>query len=431
MTSRLSAISGAILLAAAGTLAAAPCQLDSSFDSDGRARFSIPGFRVSARHVVTHPAGGYLVAGQGTNRASGEFVAFLLRVKHDGSPDDAFGTGGITTWTGAGGGVSAAESRTAGLALGANGSSYLLVDLDVNSQFQNEQRVLRFDAAGQLDPGYGANGIATTGCPTGGSIAAGGIVVDGIGRAFVSAWDNLFTNSWVLARLTASGMPDLAFGMAGCRSYLQGSGTPYLVAREAGLELVAAVDGRARTFRVTFDGAPDMTYGGGDGVVDTTGFTEAILGVALQGDRLLASTFTGGLDDFRVLRLDGTGQLDTSFGDGTGQRTVPITPGFDFGTGIALPNGRIVLVGVADALSQESIGVAYLDAEGRPAPECDAAQTYAIAEGPQASSSAISAVADGTRVVAVGATSNTGDAFDEVGIIAIDPDVFLQDGFED
>lgn len=104
--------------------------------------------------------------------------------------------------------------------------------------------------------------------------------------------------------------------------------------------------------RYNTDGTLDTTFGSGTGKVltDITGYRDAAISVAIQGDgKIVVSggmAINGPNAGWAVVRYDSVGTLDTSFGGGTGKVILNLSPYFDEPTGIGIQStGRIVVSG--------------------------------------------------------------------------------------
>jgi uncharacterized delta-60 repeat protein len=226
--------------------------------------------------------------------------------------------------------------------------------------------VLRFDAAGRLDPSFGAGGIVRTdfGLPMG--QAEGGAkppliqtvagTVDSQDRPMLVAaqFEHIPTEGhsylgWVsriVARLTSSGQPDPGFGTGGGVTVLPSSGYEGLIAADAGEPLLLWSGAQAQprplswVTRLRLDGQPDSAYrsggisgGGGDVALDRFG-------------RLLILERPDG-KAARVLRLRPDGNLDPGFGRG-GRATVALPARGSAVSSIDVDGrGRAVIVGAS------------------------------------------------------------------------------------
>jgi uncharacterized delta-60 repeat protein len=173
-------------------------------------------------------------------------------------------------------------------------------------------------------------------------------------------------------RLTSAGLPDADFTDDGFEFYDLAAGIDgsagYAVLVQA-IDQKIVVAGRAAQasaiLRLEPSGVPDPGFGT-DGVwTDSTGDTEALFDLQLDGlGRIVASggvdTFASGDADFLAYRVSPSGVGDPSFG-GTGAVVVEfelVADGVDgHGAAAVLHAGKLVLGGAAESGVGESTGV--------------------------------------------------------------------------
>ena len=197
---------------------------------------------------------------------------------------------------------------------------------------------------------------------------------------------------FAVARFTAGGAVDNTFGGGDGVAYTDFSGpdrsrldgTDYAAAVEVldgGQVLVAGTSGFVRDFavaRYTAAGAPDPAFGGGDGkvVTDAAPFASVRPSPAVlpDGSVLLPGSqqFTGGddsSDGFTVLKLKPDGEIDTAFADnGLAVAVFPGSTGASGSRVVVLPDGRFYVaghVGYGGPETQLDLGVALFAADGR------------------------------------------------------------------
>ncbi len=208
--------------------------------------------------------------------------------------------------------------------------------------------VARYDADGTLDPSFDGDGIATT--PVGATWSTAFAVALQSDGAIVAA-GNAYSGrniDFALVRYRPDGSVDTGFGSAGKVLTDFGAGTESLaaIALQTDGKIVAVGQsytnfGYVALARYGTDGSLDTTFGAGTGKVTVAvgeGATPAAVLVRPDGGIEVAGTAnpTPGNSDVMLLRLDATGRLDTAFGGGDGIVTVPIGPGSDSGSGLAL-----------------------------------------------------------------------------------------------
>ncbi len=126
--------------------------LDPSFAADGKQTFQV-GDATRAWAVAVQPDGKIVVAGYASSGASSDVA--LARLKPNGLPDSGFATDGVATT--AIGQVSAAKA----LVLQPDGK-IVLGGLSAGSSGHSKATLVRYDADGSLDAGFGRRGLVLT-----------------------------------------------------------------------------------------------------------------------------------------------------------------------------------------------------------------------------------------------------------------------------
>ncbi|AGL17800.1 hypothetical protein [Actinoplanes sp. N902-109] len=315
--------------------------------------------------VLVQPDGRIVVTGAVRN--GWELRMTVTRWLPDGTPDQAFGTGGRTVTpqlaAGLGGGAAAALQ---------DDGSIVVAGVDYESG-SNYFGVARYLPDGTLDPAFGTGGTVTTvvGDAPGthhdlpgavllqpdGKILVGGSSGYGYGR-------NLYSYDFAVVRYTTAGALDPTFGTGGKVVTAVGAGSDSvrdLDLRPDGRILAvgtlsgAYLDADIALAQFTATGGPDPGFGSnGTVLTDLTGDYGGDLaaGAVLQPDGSVlaggSSTTRAGQTDpgdtrFLLARYDASGTLDPA---GT------VTPDVDPASAedraasiIAAPGGRIVLAG--------------------------------------------------------------------------------------
>jgi len=315
---------------------------DASFSSDGRIVFPSSGASGEYAMATLVRADGRIVLAGSTN-AAGNYDMRVVQLNADGSIDSGFGSGGAVVIPFDLGNDNLDQAYA--VAEDAQGRLVVVGYADVNDGIdqQRDVAVARLDTNGNLDTSFDGDGKTTfrfdpdtfayfdsdygtcVAFDAAGNILVGGYVYDG----------NTGDEDFAVARLLPSGAIDTSFGDAGraridfalggyddeaSRVLVAPSGAIYLVG-SAGYQnsyLYMAVA------RLTPQGALDDAWGnGGKATIsipsndDDSAQADA---AALQADGklLVAGTTRNGGGNFRFAfaRLDASGQLDASFGEG-------------------------------------------------------------------------------------------------------------------
>ncbi|MFL5797405.1 MAG: hypothetical protein ACJ77A_05660 [Actinomycetota bacterium] len=243
-----------------------------------------------------------------------------------------------------------------------------LVSFALVSVFVLALPLVAWAAPGDLDPTFSGDGMQTTdlgdfeGATTAVPLSGGRLLV--LGRTGTDV---------ALVQYRNNGHPDPAFGGGDgiTTADLLGNEHPYngLAVLPSGKILVAAAtEGtgvqKLGLLRFTATGAPDTTFGGGDGKL-TVGFGhdfDAYDLAVLPSGKILVSgeLYVSGSDSkFIVARLRPTGSLDTSFGGGDGFVTTQVGPRFDGAWRVLVDSTGRILVG---GWSKEGVGSSSYDA---------------------------------------------------------------------
>ncbi len=218
----------------------------------------------------------------------------------------------------------------------------------------NDFALARFTATGALDTAFGTNGKVIT--DFGGGEQAYSVALQSDGKIVVAGYTSVGYD-FALARYNADGSLDTDFDSDGKVT------TSIGVLNDVALSIAIQSDGKIvvagysgsgfALVRYTTTGATDDTFGTG-GIVTTDfggGTSDQAFSVAIQNDgRIVAAggTSSGGSQDFALARYTSNGALDTTFGT-AGKVTTDFGGGYDQAYSIAIqPDGKIVAVGWTD-----------------------------------------------------------------------------------
>jgi uncharacterized delta-60 repeat protein len=323
--SRAAAVLAAALLALGATPALArPGDLDHGF-ARGGAALEFGADSTEGDAIAVDQFGRTVVGGA---EAAGRLL--VMRLATNGRRDKRFGRDGLATVTLPG----LAPTGVKGLDVFRDGRIVLAATLDSpDGSLPSRIVVARMLPDGDLDPGFGDDGIAVVG-PAGAHASSLSLTRDGVilvgGALPVSGGD-----APLVLRLAPDGTPDTAFDgdgvWSGETTTLRGWARDVLAYADGSVAFVvgAAPDALAPSVfvaaRLTAAGALDPTFGGGDGIADVPLSASpardggAVGIVSGPGGRLVMAGTTagpGGRAEGAVVRLLGGGALDPKFGRG-------------------------------------------------------------------------------------------------------------------
>ncbi len=273
--------------------------LDPAFGSAGVVTTGITGIGYA---VATGPDGRILVAGSADAGTGNDVV--VVRLRPDGSPDPAFGTGG-TVLTDVGG----AGSNDVGDALALQPDGAVLVAGSSDSGTGSHALLLRYRGNGTLDPTFGRDGVVVTSPASAGNASRAAAVTLGSGGTVVTAGSTRLPgggSGFAVARYRRDGSPDTSFGSGGVAvtqvggpgSYAYGSA---VAVDHCGRIVVAGSAGNQRSgdfavARYTRNGVLDADFGSAGSVVtDVSGGDDRAFAVALRPrGRILVAGYAGG-----------------------------------------------------------------------------------------------------------------------------------------
>ncbi|MEO5558984.1 MAG: hypothetical protein ABIO49_04370 [Dokdonella sp.] len=369
--------------------------LDTNFGTQGQTivPFDLGGTNNDvASSVLLQPNGRIVVCGDaGGDPMFGDSDMGVTRLLSSGALDSQFSGDGKATVAFDLGAVGSRGDIAVRCALQSDGKIVAAGRAPVDST-ATRTAVARLNTDGSRDTSFNGSGTATIDFgPAGMSSLAFDVKIQPDGRILLTgaASPGGSAISWVLARLTASGQPDLTFGNGGILFF-----DPGVISYQAyeGLSSTVLSDGSIITagvmaltpaltnydygiFKLTPSGTLDTSFGDNGGKVIPFdlggGFADAPVKIVEDGQgRLLAAGFSsGGSQPYTIslARLTHDGQLDPSFGTG-GKLTVSSTlpPATDFGdqgTGMVIgPDGSIYVSSIAafDAGNHFHIGLVKL-----------------------------------------------------------------------
>ncbi|HLU67634.1 MAG TPA: hypothetical protein VKZ63_15230 [Kofleriaceae bacterium] len=314
--------------------------------------------------LAIQPDGKVVVGGAITPVGTSSRSFWIGRFTGDGAPDSTFNGSGAVT----------GDEDTSGVARGvAVAPGGRIVGSGEAIVGGASGRSVRFTSGGALDVAFGDGGrgpsfpavlFSNVALEPDGAFTAAGTAFDPDASAFGVA----------LARVTAAGQPDAAFGASGLATRtVDGSfDRAHAVAVQPDGKILlggwSASGSDAALIRLGEDGAIDASFAE-QGVLLGTESLRQVDALAVQPDgKILVSGLSSG-DALVVERYDTSGALDTSFGDGGVAGGPAIAGQVAFGLNMTIsPGGDIVLVGktgTEPGISEYAVLV--LGADGTPA----------------------------------------------------------------
>lgn len=212
--------------------------------------------------------------------------------------------------------------------------------------------LLRYGTNGSLDHSFGSSGIATTAADQ--SAYFGTIAIQPDGKIVVVG------PGWTLRRFETNGSPDMGFN-----ADFQPLQYVFSVAIQPDNKIVACglVSGDFGVVRYNGDGSPDTSFGGDGSVTTSIGSAnDGATSVAVQAEgKLVAAGYSnnGLSSDFALVRYNVDGSLDSTFGGGDGITTTDFDNSNDQAMDLTLDaTGRAVVVGTSYLNSISRIALA-------------------------------------------------------------------------
>jgi uncharacterized delta-60 repeat protein len=333
---------------------AAAGSLDPTFGIGGKVSTDFFGGEDFANAMAIQPDG-KIIAGGHSFLFQGLSEFALARYNTDGSLDTAFGVSGEvkTAFPGQDGFIT-------DIALQSDGKIVVVGTLEASNSFVSDFALARYDSDGSLDATFGAGGLVTTDF-SGEDDRASAVAIQTDGKIVVAGLTTnttTFLRDFALARYNTDGGLDSTFGIGGkiiTDFSSQDNGGSDIALQPDGRIIVAgttSTDGFSFDFALAqynSDGSLDASFGaGGIVVTDITGDAEAgSLGLQTDG-KIVAAGYSGTIPtDFALVRYNGDGSLDPTFGSG-GVVTTDFSGNDDGISGLALQSdGKIVAAGTS------------------------------------------------------------------------------------
>ena len=331
--------------------------LDTDFGEDGRATTEIGSAGDFGRAVGVQADGKIVVAGNSYNGSNHDFA--LVSYNADGTLDTGFGTGGkVTTGVGSG--------DDYGRAVAVQSDGKIVVAGESHNGSDWDFAVVRYNADGTLDTGFGTGGKVTTGVGSAGDFGQA-LALQADGKIVVAGYSyNGSDQDFAVARYNTDGSLDTGFDSDGLAITTVGTaddfGRAVAIAADGKIVVVGESDSGSSNWdvavaRYSADGSLDTGFDS-DGMATTSVGSAGDFGRAAAVDKygkivVAGNSYNGSNHDFVVLRYDTDGSLDDGFGfdhdaDNTpdGYNLLPFGPGNDVAQALALERGgKIVVAG--------------------------------------------------------------------------------------
>ena len=325
-----------------------------------------------ASAVAVDGDGNIVVAGYSNNGSDDDFA--LVRYDADGTPDTGFGASGIASTT-----IGSYDDR--GLAVAIQSDDKVVVVGYGNNGSDDDFALVRYNADGTPDTGFGASGIAST---TIGSYDDRGLAVaiQSDGKVVAAGYSNNGSDDdFTVVRYNTDGTLDTGFGTTTTGWLLTniGSGDDRASAMEVQADGKIVVVGNSHNgsdddfavVRYNTDGTLDTGFGTSTSGIVTTGFgsgrDDVASSVAIQSDGKIVvagHSIVSGQARIAVVRFNADGSLDTGFGTG-GMVTTTIGSGHGTGSSVAIqPDGKVVVVGYGHNGSDNDFALVRYNADG-------------------------------------------------------------------
>lgn len=317
---------------------------DINFGNNGVALFDGGTDSDAAWDMLIQSDGKILLGGSVYNQFTTVDDFAMVRFNADGTPDNSFGTAGFV-------GTDIDGNWDNAYAIEIQDDGRILLAGDAYSGSKRNVCIVRYNADGSLDPGFGNAGIATTSIGSvidrtrtmalqdDGKILVAGFFEDGVDdQAFVCRFtvdgvlDNSFENDGI-ATLDVGGNDDRFWAI--------------VVLPDAKI-IAAGSSGTSGEWdymlvRYLIDGSLDNTFGSNGIALSSFGANDLVADMILQTDGKILTA--GGAFTFELVRFNENGYPDMDFGN-NGVVNTSIGTSFSFSHSLALQSdGKIIVAG--------------------------------------------------------------------------------------
>lgn len=326
-------------------LAQQPGELDVTFDADGMVTTSIGIGNDFAYAVAIQPDGKIVIAGSAYDGNGDDFA--LARYNTNGTLDNTFTSDGLLTTD-----FGTSEDIAHSVAIQPDGK---IVAAGITGDVSRDFAIVRYNADGTLDNGFGTNGKVTTDYNSNDngiysiSIQPNGKIV-AVGFA-----NNGSDGDFFLVRYNTDGTLDNGFGIGGklITDIGENDYTHSVIIQPDGKIVVAGGSGNAPNAdfalaRYNEDGTLDNSFGtGGKITTDFNNNSDGASSLVIQSDGKIVAVGFANNNDFALARYNTDGTLDNSFSS-DGKLTTDFDTYIDGALSAAIqPDGKIVTAGIS------------------------------------------------------------------------------------
>ena len=342
--------------------------LDTTFGTGGKVITPIGATSDMARAVAIQSGGQIVVAGMLSN-TPGNKVA-LARYTSTGILDTTFGTAGSVTTS-----CGSTYEELYSIATQSDGKTVAVGSANYGGT--SGILLIRYNANGTLDTGFGTGGIVTTSIGTSSNYGRA-VILQSDGRIVVGGYAyGTSSYDFALVRYNSDGSLDTTFGTGGVVLTDVGTSSDYAYSMAVGADgkIVLAGASSNNTYydlavvRYNSDGSLDTTFGSEGKVITSVGTSsDYAYSVAVQSDgKVVAAGYASvnSYADFALVRYNVDGTLDTTFG-GTGKITTAVATNSDMAYAVAVQSdGKIVAAGYAyGAANNNDFALVRYNADG-------------------------------------------------------------------